>query len=76
MTQQLFILTGASRGMGLAIAQQLLQVGNTVLCISRSANETLAMQAQQAGANLLQWTQDLALGAATSARLKQQPGAC
>ena len=78
MTQQLFILTGASRGMGLAMARQLLQPGNTVLCISRSANETLAVQAKQAGANLLQWTQDLALGARTSARLEQwlreQPG--
>ncbi len=71
MTQHLFILTGASRGMGLAMARQLLQPGNTVLCISRSANETLAVQAKQAGVNLLQWTQDLALGAGTSARLVQ-----
>ena len=78
MIKHLFILTGASRGMGLAMARQLLQPGNTVLCISRSANETLAVQAKQAGANLLQWTQDLALGASTSARLEQwlreQPG--
>ena len=71
MIKHLFILTGASRGMGLAIARQLLQPGNTLLCISRSVNETLAMQAKQAGANLLQWTQDLALGARTSARLEQ-----
>ena len=71
MTQHLFIITGASRGMGLAMARQLLLPGNTVLCISRSANETLAVQAKQAGANLLQWTQDLALGARTSARLEQ-----
>ena len=71
MTKHLFILTGASRGMGLAMARQLLQPGNTLLCISRTANETLAVQAKQAGANLLQWTQDLALGARTSARLEQ-----
>ena len=71
MTQHLFILTGASRGMGLAMARQLLQPGNTLLCISRNANETLAVQAKQAGANLVQWTQDLALGAHTSARLEQ-----
>lgn len=71
MIQHLFILTGASRGMGLAMARQLLQPGNMLLCISRSANETLAVQAKQAGANLLQWTQDLALGARTSARLEQ-----
>ena len=71
MTQHLFILTGASRGMGLAMARQLLQAGNTVLCISRGANETLALQAKQAGVPLLQWTQDLALGARTSAKLEQ-----
>ena len=71
MTQHLFILTGASRGMGLAMARQLLQPGITLLCISRSANETLAVQAKQSGANLLQWTQDLARGADTSARLEQ-----
>lgn len=71
MIQHLFILTGASRGMGLAMARQLLQPGNMLLCISRNANETLAVQAKQAGANLLQWTQDLALGARTSARLEQ-----
>ena len=71
MTQHLFILTGASRGMGLAMARQLFQPGNTVLCISRSANETLAVQAKSAGVPLQQWTQDLALGAHTSARLEQ-----
>lgn len=78
MIKHLFILTGASRGMGLAMARQLLQPGNMLLCISRSANETLAVQAKQSGTNLLQWTQDLALGARTSARLEQwlreQPG--
>lgn len=71
MTHHLYIITGASRGMGLAMARQLLQPGNTVLCISRSSNETLAVQAKQAGVNLLQWTQNLALGAATCARLEQ-----
>lgn len=71
MIKHLFILTGATRGMGLAMARQLLQPSNMLLGISRSANETLAVQAKQAGANLLQWTQDLALGARTSARLEQ-----
>ena len=71
MTQHLFILTGASRGMGLAMARQLLQPGNTVLCISRKANDTLAVQAKLATTHLLQWTEDLAMGAATSARLEQ-----
>ena len=71
MIQHLFILTGASRGMGLAMARQLLQPGNTLLCISRSASETLAVQAKQANVDLLQWTQDLTRGAAASARLGQ-----
>ncbi|MDO9360472.1 MAG: SDR family NAD(P)-dependent oxidoreductase [Polaromonas sp.] len=71
MTSHLFILTGASRGMGLAIARQLLKPGNTLLCISRKANDTLAAQAKQAGVPLLQWTQDLARSADTSARLEQ-----
>ena len=38
----LYILTGASRGMGLAMAQQLLRSGNTLICIARSANDDLA----------------------------------
>jgi NAD(P)-dependent dehydrogenase (short-subunit alcohol dehydrogenase family) len=71
MTQHLFILTGASRGMGLAMAQQLLQAGNTVLCMSRASNESLPTQASNAGATLIQWTQDLAQGAHASARLAQ-----
>lgn len=71
MTQNLFILTGASRGMGLAIAQQLLQSGNSVLCISRSINDALAEQANDAGVKLVQWSQDLALSTRAGARLEQ-----
>ena len=71
MTHQLFILTGASRGMGLAMARQLLKPGHTLLCISRKANDTLAAQAKLAGVTLLQWTQDLAQSADISARLEQ-----
>jgi benzil reductase ((S)-benzoin forming) len=74
MTQHLFILTGASRGMGLAMAQQLLQPGNTLLCISRRINEALAVQSKQAGAHLVQWTQELALGSDASQRLAQWLG--
>ena len=68
-TQHLTILTGASRGMGLAMAGQLLAKGNTLLCISRQANPQLAERAQALGAHLLQWTEDLAQGAAVSQRL-------
>jgi benzil reductase ((S)-benzoin forming) len=69
MTQHLFILTGASRGMGLAMAQQLLQPGHTLLCLSRHPDEALATRVSGSGATLIQWSQDLADGAAASARL-------
>ncbi len=70
----LYILTGASRGMGLAIAQQLLQPGHTLLCLSRQINVDLAAQAEaptqpQARKCLLQWSQDLSNGAAACKRL-------
>ena len=64
--QHLTILTGASRGMGLAMAGQLLSAGDTLLCISRQANPQLAEHAQALGAHLLQWTEDLAQGAVVS----------
>ncbi|MCZ8253195.1 MAG: SDR family NAD(P)-dependent oxidoreductase [Hylemonella sp.] len=67
----LFILTGASRGMGLAMAQQLLQAGHHLLCISRQTNEALAAQARAAGLRLEQWSQDLAHSAQAAARLQQ-----
>ncbi len=71
MTRQLFIVTGASRGMGAAIAEQLLSgPGRTVLGISRRANESLAAKARVVGATLEQWTMDLAEPLAVAARLK------
>ncbi|RYX92714.1 MAG: SDR family NAD(P)-dependent oxidoreductase [Comamonadaceae bacterium] len=69
MTQHLYILTGASRGMGAAMAAQLLRPGNVLLCISRKTNETLAAQASAGEVSLLQWQQDLAQGAEAAARL-------
>ena len=71
MSRHLFILTGASRGLGLAMASKLLKPGNTLLCISRKTSEALAREASASGATLLQWTQDLAHGAVASARLNQ-----
>ena len=68
--KNLTILTGASRGMGLAMAEQLLAPGQTLLCISRHANVQLAERAQACKADLLQWTEDLAEGAAVSRRLE------
>ena len=70
MTQHLYILTGGSRGMGLAIAEQLLQAGNTLICISRNQQASLTSKAQQTGAHLEQWTHDLADGATASLALK------
>ena len=71
MTQaQLTILTGASRGMGLAMATQLLAPGNTLLCISRQVSAQLAERAQALGAHLLQFSEDLAQGQAVSQRLQ------
>jgi len=39
MTQHLYILTGGSRGMGLAIAEQLLQAGNTLMYLAQSTGQ-------------------------------------
>ena len=66
----LTVITGASRGMGLAMAQQLLQPGDTLLCISRTAQMALTQQATATGTTLLQWTHDLADGASLSTRLE------
>ncbi len=66
----LTILTGASRGMGAAIAEQLLQPGRTLLCISRGAHPHLAAQAAAAGATVEQWPLDLAAPLPAAARLE------
>jgi len=68
--QSLTILTGASRGMGLAMAQQLAQPGARLLCISRQHNPDLQTQADAAGAALEQWSADLADGAPAAQQLK------
>lgn len=67
--QHLFILTGASRGMGLAMAQQLLQPGHMLLCVSRHTSPELQARADTLGVTLTQWTADLADGAAVAQRL-------
>lgn len=66
---QLTVITGASRGLGRAMAEQLLQPGQRLLCISRQADEQLAARAREAGAELEQWQQDLADPVAAAARL-------
>ena len=67
----LYILTGASRGMGLAMAEQLLKPDNVLLCISRGVSPSLQATADAAGVRLIQWSADLTDGAAASARLAE-----
>src|SRR3990167_2386922 len=66
----LTILTGASRGMGLAMAQQLLKSGNTLVCIARSTNADLAIEAKAAGVTIEQWQQDLSQGEQAAHKLQ------
>lgn len=66
----LTILTGASRGMGLAMAEQLLDAGHALLCLSRKTNDALAARASAAGRTLEQWPQDLGRAEAASAKLE------
>lgn len=58
--QHLFIMTGASKGLGLEMARQLLSPHHLVLCISRKASTDLAQEASSQGAPLVQWCEDLA----------------
>ncbi len=67
--RHLTILTGASRGMGLAMARQLLSPEQLLLCMARSANDALAHEAMAAGCHLEQWSQDLADTAEATERL-------
>ncbi len=78
--QHLTILTGASRGMGLAMARQLCTPSATLLCISRNTNAALQDHAAAQGTRLLQWEADLTQPEAVAERLQawlqeQPPGA-
>lgn len=75
MKQHLTILTGASRGMGAALAEQLLGADASVLCISRQTRPALAAVATQRGAHLEQWSLDLADAVPVARRLEQWLGA-
>jgi NAD(P)-dependent dehydrogenase (short-subunit alcohol dehydrogenase family) len=60
MTERLSLLTGASRGLGAALAEQLLQPGATLVAIARRMDDGLAARALAAGAHLEPWRRDLA----------------
>ena len=67
----LYILTGASRGMGAAMARQLLAPGHALLTLARHPDAALANQARDTGATLTQWPVDLADARTVSQRLRQ-----
>jgi len=69
MADSLFIVTGASRGMGEAIALQLLRPGHVLLGIARGSSGPLAAQAVRQRASVEQWTRDLAQPAAVADEL-------
>ena len=71
MTRQLFILTGASRGLGAAMATQLLSPANRLLCLSRHTSQTLADKAAERSAACEQWPVDLARTTEAATRLQQ-----
>lgn len=56
--------------MGLAMAQQLLRSGNTLICIARSTNVDLSTEAKAAGVSITQWQQDLAEGEQAAHKLQ------
>lgn len=56
----LYIITGASRGMGQAMARQLILPGNHLVCISRQQSAELDALAAQQRVPLDQWRCDLA----------------
>ena len=66
--KHLTILTGASRGMGLAMAQQLMGANARLLCLSRHTNSALEQDAARTGTQLEQWTADLAVSAPVAER--------
>ncbi|MBU6258523.1 MAG: SDR family NAD(P)-dependent oxidoreductase [Burkholderiales bacterium] len=66
MNRPLTIVTGSSRGLGLALAQALLQRGHLVLAIARGATPI----ADAAPGRLVAWQQDLADSGTAAARLE------
>jgi NAD(P)-dependent dehydrogenase (short-subunit alcohol dehydrogenase family) len=64
------IITGASRGLGLGLAAQLLERGHRVLTLQRTPHTGLAAQAERLGRRLEQWSVDLTEPTQAAARLK------
>ncbi len=66
MRMHLTILTGASRGLGAAMAEQLLKSGHRLLTLSRHTADLWVVQ----GSDLEQWTADLVDASPTAAKLE------
>ena len=66
--RHLTILTGASRGMGRAMAQQLIHDGHTLLGLSRQPDDAITAEAPE---RVTQWVVDLADPAPVAERLRQ-----
>lgn len=66
----LTILTGASRGMGLAMAAQLIGKGHELLCLARHDSPDLARMASETGLPITQWCIDLSDTQAVRERLQ------
>ncbi len=66
MKMHLTILTGASRGLGAALAEQLLKPGHRLLTLSRHTADLWVVQ----GSDLVQWSADLVDAAASAQKLE------
>ena len=75
MDERLFIVTGASRGLGAALARRLLSPGHTLLCLSRQVVAELAGLAEASGVVVEQWPADLADPLPVARRLEDWLGA-
>jgi NAD(P)-dependent dehydrogenase (short-subunit alcohol dehydrogenase family) len=64
------IVTGASRGLGRALAAQRLRAGHHVLTLARQPDDTLQAVADASGARLEQWPVDLSAPHDVAARLE------
>jgi benzil reductase ((S)-benzoin forming) len=67
--RHLTLLTGGSRGMGRAMARQLLDPQRLLLCIARHTDDDLTHAAMAQGTHLEQWAQDLSDTTETAERL-------
>lgn len=66
----LYIVTGASRGLGRALVEQLIAPDRMLLTISRRPDHTLEATAAMKGARLVQWAIDLTHAVGAAARLE------